>query len=168
MHKKIAIVVVDNDWAIGKNNGLLYQLKEDMRYFRENTSGNIVIYGYNTLLSFPGEKPLPKRTNIVVYPDDLDRDDVTVAHTLDEIDVILESIRDDRPAFICGGASIYAQMIDRCDETYITKVDASTPDATVFFPNIDEKPEWSLYEQSDPVKTENGYVIRFCKYRKKN
>ena len=59
-----AIVAVDRNWGIGKNNGLLFRLPADMKYFREKTMGKVVVMGSNTLLSFPGGNPLKNRTNI--------------------------------------------------------------------------------------------------------
>ena len=64
-----AIVAVDEKWGIGKNNGLLFSLPEDMKFFRQTTSGKTVVMGYNTLLSFPGGKPLKNRVNVVLCPD---------------------------------------------------------------------------------------------------
>jgi Dihydrofolate reductase len=61
-----AIVVCDNKWGIGKNNDLLFSLPLDMKHFKELTLGKVVVMGKNTLLSFPNEKPLKNRTNIVV------------------------------------------------------------------------------------------------------
>ena len=63
-----AIVAADEKWGIGKKNDLLFRLPEDMKFFRETTLGSTVCMGYNTLLSFPGGKPLPKRKNIVICP----------------------------------------------------------------------------------------------------
>ena len=61
-----AIVVADQNWAIGQNNGLLFSLPGDMKHFRTLTSGGTVIMGRRTLDSFPGGSPLPKRRNIVI------------------------------------------------------------------------------------------------------
>lgn len=63
-----AIVVVDKNWGIGKKNDLLFRLPADMKHFRETTEGKTVVMGSNTLLSFPGGKPLKNRTNIVLWP----------------------------------------------------------------------------------------------------
>ncbi len=63
------IVAVDRNWGIGKKNGLLFNIKADMKYFRENTKNKIVLMGENTLLSFPGSKPLKNRVNVVLCPD---------------------------------------------------------------------------------------------------
>ena len=63
-----AIVVVDENWGIGRSNDLLFSLPADMKHFRETTREKVVVMGSNTLLSFPGSKPLPKRVNIVLWP----------------------------------------------------------------------------------------------------
>ena len=76
------IVAVDEKWGIGKNNDLLFHLPEDMRYFREKTTGKIVVMGSNTLKSFPGGKPLKNRTNVVLWPDGDTRDDCIVVKSL--------------------------------------------------------------------------------------
>ena len=60
-----AIVAVDNNWAIGKDNQLLAHLPGDLQYFKEKTLGKTIVMGRQTLESFPGGKPLPKRKNIV-------------------------------------------------------------------------------------------------------
>ena len=65
----ITILNCDKEYGIGKRNGLLFTLKEDMKFFRETTSGHVVAMGENTLLSFPGSKPLKNRNNIVLSQD---------------------------------------------------------------------------------------------------
>ena len=62
------IVAVDTKWGIGKRNDLLFHLKKDMQHFVEYTRNKVVVMGSNTLLSFPGSKPLKNRTNIVLWP----------------------------------------------------------------------------------------------------
>ena len=78
------IVAVDEKWGIGRKNGLLFSLKADMNYFREQTLNKVVVMGYNTLLSFSGSKPLKNRINIVLAPEGINRDDCIVCHTLEE------------------------------------------------------------------------------------
>ena len=60
------IVAVDQNWGIGKDNKLLVSIPADMKYFRETTTGNVVVMGRKTLESFPNGLPLKKRTNIVL------------------------------------------------------------------------------------------------------
>lgn len=67
----IGIACVDNNWGIAKDGKLLFHNKEDMKFFKQQTETNAVIYGNNTLKSFPGMKPLKNRLN-VVYTRDFD------------------------------------------------------------------------------------------------
>ena len=159
-----SIVAVDNYWGIGKNNDLLFSLPEDMKFFREKTAGKTVCMGYNTLLSFPGSKPLKNRTNIVLAPDGVERDDCIVVHTLEELSKELSKYNSD-DVFVIGGAMFYKTMVPYCDECYITKVDANG-EATVFYPNLDEMGFVVTYE-SEPIET-NGYTIRFTTYKNPN
>ena len=80
-----AIVVVDKNWGIGKNNDLLFRLPADMKHFRETTSGKVVVMGSNTLLSFPEGKPLKNRRNIVLWPGGEKREDCVIVGSLQEL-----------------------------------------------------------------------------------
>ena len=68
------IFAADTKWGLGKRNGLLFDLKADMRHFVEHTKGKTVVMGSNTLRSFPGGMPLKNRLNIVLNPDGTDED----------------------------------------------------------------------------------------------
>ena len=63
-----AILHCDRNWGIGKRNDLMFHLPKDMKFFRTTTTNKVVVMGSNTLLSFPGGKPLKGRTNIVLWP----------------------------------------------------------------------------------------------------
>ena len=159
-----AIVAVDKKWGIGKNNDLLFSIPEDMKFFREKTSGKTVCMGYNTLLSFPGSKPLKNRVNIVLAPEGVERDDCIIVHTLEELSKELSKYNED-DVFVIGGAMFYKTMVDYCSEVFVTKVDADG-DATVFYPNLDEK-GFEITYVSEPIET-NGYTIRFTTYKNPN
>lgn len=159
-----SIVAVDKRWGIGKNNDLLFSLPEDMKFFREKTAGKTVCMGYNTLLSFPGSKPLKNRTNIVLAPEGVEREDCIVVHTLEELSSELSKYNSD-DVFVIGGAMFYKTMVPYCDECYITKVDADG-EATVFYPNLDEM-GFIVTNVSEPIET-NGYTIRFTTYKNPN
>lgn len=159
-----AIVVVDAKWGIGAKNDLLFNLKEDMRHFRELTDGKTVMMGYNTLLSFPGAKPLRNRTNIVLAPEGVTRDDCTVTHTLAELAEVIGPLDKD-DLFVIGGAMFYHTMLPYCDTVYVTKV-AADGEAQVFFDNLDAMDNWYLAEMGDEIE-DNGQRIRFCTYKNK-
>lgn len=156
------IVAVDEKWGIGKNNDLLFHLPEDMRYFREKTTGKIVVMGSNTLKSFPGGKPLKNRTNVVLWPDGDTRDDCIVVKSLKELFETLSRF-DANDVFIIGGAMFYKTMLPYCDTAYITKVRADGQ-AQVFFENLDTLDNWNLIDESDVV-CDGGYELTFCTYK---
>ena len=160
-----AIVVVDQKWGIGAKNDLLFNLKEDMRHFRELTAGKTVMMGYNTLLSFPGGNPLKNRKNIVLAPEGIAREDCMVVHTLPALaETIADLDTDD--LFVIGGAMFYHTMLPFCDTVYVTKV-AADGHAAVFFDNLDEMNNWYLAEEGAPLE-DNGQTIRFCTYKNRD
>ncbi len=156
-----AIVVADRNWAIGRNNGLLFSLPGDMKHFRTLTSGGTVIMGRRTLDSFPGGRPLPKRRNIVITRDpDFCREGCEIVHRPEEA---LALAGDGDDVWLIGGGSIYAALLDRCRRACVTRVDTAAPEADVFFPNLDALPAWAVEHTGEPI-TENGLTYRFVDY----
>ena len=164
-----SIVAVDSEWGIGKNNGLLFDIKADMRHFVENTRGKTVVMGSNTLLSLPGGMPLKNRVNIVLNPEGSDNDAAAKGYILvRSLDELLKKVAE-YPAdevFVIGGAMMYRTLLPYCSEAIVTKVRA-VGGAQVFYENLDAKPEWELVEESAPVD-DSGYTMTFCTYRNKN
>ena len=79
------IVAVDKNWAIGFENKLLNSIPEDMKFFRETTTGKVVVMGRKTLESFPNKRPLKNRTNIVITRQkDYQVDGAVVLHSVEE------------------------------------------------------------------------------------
>lgn len=157
-----AIVAVDKKWGIGKKNGLLFDIPEDMSFFRKTTLGKVVVMGSNTLKSFPNGKPLKNRINIVLFPGGENRDDCIVVQSLEELSVELKKYNPD-DVYIIGGAMFYKTMLPYCSEVLVTKVDADG-DAEVFYENLEKKPEWTCVESTGIIQTEK-YQIRFTIYR---
>ncbi len=158
-----AIVCVDLKWGIGKKNDLLFSLKKDMAFFREKTMGKTVVMGGNTLLSFPGSKPLKNRTNIVIS-DVFTRDDCICVATFDDLKAELKKYDTD-DLYVIGGAMMYKTMLPYCDTVYVTKVDADGG-AEVFYPNLDQMDNWYIESASQPEE-DNGYQISFVTYHNK-
>ena len=79
-----AIVCVDKNWAIGRENRLLFRISADLKHFRALTTGKTVVMGKNTLLSLPGGRPLPNRRNLVVSTTMAPREGVEVARSIEE------------------------------------------------------------------------------------
>ena len=158
-----AIVVVDQNWAIGCNGDLLFSLPTDMKRFRSLTIGGTVILGRKTLASFPGGRPLPKRRNIVITRNvDFDREGCEIAGSL-QAALELAADTEDGKLWVIGGGSVYAALLSRCKRVYLTKVDAVAEGADTFFPNLDKLPGWKVEATSEPVE-ENGVTYRFVVY----
>ena len=161
------IVAVDNNYAIGKNNDLLYDIPRDMKYFRETTLNKIVVMGLNTLLSFPNQKPLKNRTNIVLSGSDKNFkcDNAIVVYTLDELfDTLSKYNTDD--IFVVGGASVYNLLMPYCKYAYITKINAERP-ADVYINNIEKIDNWNLIKDSEKY-IENDLEFSFQIYENKD
>lgn len=154
------IVVVDSMWGIGKNNGLLFRLKKDMKFFREQTSGKTVVMGAKTFESFP-RGALPNRINVVLDDKNMPRENAVTVPSVEELKRELKKYDTDS-VYVIGGASVYSMMLEFCDRAYITKVEADGG-AEVFFPDLDAKENWTLETKSAPLEDE-GYVITFCEY----
>lgn len=157
-----AILHADKEWGIGKKNSLMFSIPADMKFFRETTTGNVVVMGSNTLKSFPGGKPLKNRVNIVLYPDGEDRDDCKIVRSLDELFNEIKKYDADK-VFVIGGAMMYKTLLPYCTEVMVTRVDA-VGGADTFFENLDKNPDFELASLSEPVQT-NGYTIRFATYK---
>ncbi len=155
-----AIVAVDKKWGIGKQNGLLFDIPEDMKFFRQKTAGKTVCMGYNTLLSFPNSKPLKNRVNIVLAPQNVERDDCIIVHTLEELSKELSKYQD---VFVIGGAMFYKTMLPYCEEVFVTKVNADGG-ATVFYPNLDENENFEMIYEGETLIS-NDLEIKFTTYK---
>ena len=158
-----AIVVVDQNWAIGRQGGLLFSLPTDMKRFRSLTLGGAVILGRRTLDSFPGGNPLPKRRNIVItHHTDLERPGAEIVSSLDAALAAVSDLPQDQ-IWVIGGGSVYAALLSKCQRAYVTRVEAAAEGADSFFPNLDKLPGWTVESVSEPV-TENGLTYRFYDY----
>ncbi len=160
------IAAVDQNWAIGKNNALLVSIPADLKFFREMTTGKVVVMGRKTLESFPGGLPLKNRTNIVLTKNHGYRVKGAVCvHSQAELDQLLEQY-DKEEIYVIGGERMYRMLLDKCDTAYITKIHFSY-DADAYFPNLDEHPDWEMAEESDE-QTYFDLEYYFLKYRKKS
>jgi dihydrofolate reductase len=154
------IVAIAENYAIGKNNDLLWHIPEDMKMFKRITSGHKIIMGKKTYLSLPF-RPLKNRENIVITDrreDDFER--CTVVYSVAEA---LEKATGNDESFIIGGASIYQQFLPFTDRMYITWVHKKF-EGDVFFPSIDLN-EWKITSQEDfPVDEQLGFSYSYTIY----
>lgn len=158
------IVAADRNWAIGKNNKLMWSIPADMKFFRETTQGNVVIMGRKTLESFPQGQPLKNRVNIVITrnPSYKVKDAVAV-HSVEE--AIEESRKYDGDVFVIGGESIYRAMLPYCDTALVTRIDYAY-EADTWFPNLDEDEEWELTDEGEE-QTCFDLEYAFTRYERK-
>lgn len=136
---KIAIIVaMDEKRGIGKNNSLLWHLPEDMKFFKNTTSDNIVVMGRKNYESIPEKyRPLPNRENVILTRNkDFKAEGCLVFHSFEDI-LDYYADEEEKTMFIIGGGEIYKLALDKdiVDEMYITKVE-KTYAADTFFPEI--------------------------------
>lgn len=153
-----AILSADRNWGIGYNNRLLVSIPSDMKFFRQTTTGKVVVMGRKTLESFPNGMPLKNRTNIVLTGNqNYHVKDAVVVHSEDEL---MEELKkyDPDDIYVIGGESIYRMMLPYCDTVYVTKIDRAFQ-ADTFFPNLDETDEWVMTEESEE---QTCFDLEFC------
>ena len=159
------IVAVDENWAIGNKNELLVRIPADHKFFREETTGKVVVLGRKTLETFPQGMPLKNRTNIIMSTNQNYKvKDAIVVHSVDEL---LEELKkyNDEDVYIIGGDSIYKQMLPYCNVAHVTKIDHAY-EADAYFPNLDKMPEWEITADSDE-QVYFDLTYHFLKYEKK-
>lgn len=130
------IVAISDNFAIGKDNQLLWHFPEDLKYFKTQTSGKIMIMGRKTFDSLG--KPLPKRFHIVISrkPHVSDWPTVHYVTSFDEALKVAQTKTGEYPeeVMIVGGAEIYKQTLTKCDKLYITRIPGSYEGDT-FYPS---------------------------------
>lgn len=138
------IVAADRNNVIGKDNALIWHLPNDLRYFKEKTTGHAIIMGRRTFESVG--KPLPNRRNIIITRNpDFKADGCVVVTSLNEA---LQLVRPDDENFIVGGEDIYRQALPLADRVYLTRIDHAF-EGDRHFPELG--PEWKLIEESQGI-----------------
>lgn len=156
------IVAVDEEWGIGKEGGLLARLPGDMRYFRETTRGKVVVMGRKTLESFPGQKPLKNRVNLVLTKNrEYAPEGVRVCHDVEETLKALEQYPQE-DIFIIGGGMIYREFFPFCRKAYVTFIH-SVFGADTGFVNLDLDRDWEE-EGVGELQEDGGLCYEFRTY----
>ena len=158
------IVAVDKNWAIGKDQKLLVSIPQDMKFFRETTTGKVVVMGRKTLETFPGGQPLKKRTNIVLTRDkNYQMKDAIIVHGIDEL---LEELKnyEEEEIYVIGGESIYRALLPYCKVAHVTKIDHAY-EADTYFPNLDEMDDWEVTGVSEE-QTYFNLEYEFVRYER--
>lgn len=159
------IVNVDSNWAIGYRGKLLVSIPEDMKFFRSETTGKVVVLGRKTLDTFPGGQPLKNRTNIILTRNpNYQVKGAIICHSVEEV---LEELKkyNSEDVYIIGGDSIYKEFLPYCEVAHVTRTD-HVYDADAWFPNLEEDPAWVLTGESEE-KTYFDLEFRFCRYERR-
>ena len=160
-----AILSADRNWGIGNGNKLLVSIPSDMKFFRQTTTGKVVVMGRKTLESFPNGQPLKNRTNIVLTENpDYRVKDAVIVHSKEELLKTLEQY-DTEDIYIIGGESIYRMMLPYCDTVLVTKIDRAFQ-ADTFFPDLDKMEEWEMTEEGEE-QTCFDLEFTFTKYERR-
>lgn len=149
------IVCIDKSNGIGYNNNIPWDLKPDMKYFKELTTNSTIIMGRNTWESLP-KKPLPNRQNLVISSVLKDS-----CKSLDE--ALKQSICS--KIFVIGGQKLYEEALQhsKCRYVYLTRIDKVFK-CDRFFELTDQ---YTLVSQSE-MHEYNSLNYTFNKYKKKN
>lgn len=159
------IVAVDENWAIGNKNKLLVSIPSDMKFFRETTTGKVVLMGRKTLESFPGGQPLKNRVNIVLTRDENYKvKGAVVVHSVEEA---LEELKkyNTEDVYCIGGESVYRAFLPYCDIAHVTYIENSY-EADTYFPNLDEDEDWYIAADADE-QTYFDLTYTFRMYKRK-
>lgn len=142
------IVAVDNNWAIGNKGKLLVRIPEDQKFFRETTTGKVVVLGRKTLAEFPNGLPLKNRINIILSKDT--KYSVKDAIVVNSKNELLEELKkyNSEDIYVIGGGSIYEMMLPYCELAHVTKIDYNYESDT-FFSNLDNLENWKLIADSE-------------------
>lgn len=158
------LVAMDRNRLIGKDNDLPWKLPNDLKFFKEVSTGHTIIMGRRTYESM--NAPLPNRENVVVTnKENLDAEGCKVIHSLEPV---FEWDKDnpDEEYIVIGGSVIFEQVLDRADRMYITWIDESFEGDT-YFPEFDES-KWKLTKKEKGKKDDkNPYDYYFCQYDRK-
>lgn len=158
------IVAVDKNWGIGKNNKLLVSIPSDMKFFRSETNGKVVVMGRKTLESFPNGMPLKNRTNIVLTRDqNYQVKDTIVVHDIPELLEELKKYPDDQ-IYVIGGGKVYEELLPYCNVAHVTKIDFAF-EVDTYFPDLDKMEEWQITATSDE-QTYFDLEYSFVKYER--
>lgn len=161
------IAAVDKNWAIGFKGKLLASIRADQMNFKKLTLGNAVVLGRKTMDTFPNQRPLPQRRNIILSRNPNYRvKDAEVVHSKEELlDLIKRENIDTDSVFIIGGESLYREFLPLCDTAIITKINYAY-EADAYFPNLDEDEEWECIAEGEE-QTCFDMEFYFTEYRRK-
>lgn len=157
------IVAIDQNNAIGKDNQMLVHLPDDLKYFKQVTSGHSVIMGRKTFESLP-KGALPNRRNIVITRNtELQYAGCEMVYS---VEGALEATEGEEEVFVMGGGVIYKETIQKADKLYITHIHHAFGDAEVYFPEIDLNIWQEVWREDHQADEKHKYAFSFVQYEK--
>ncbi len=164
-----AIVATDLNGAIGLNGQLIHPISEDLKHFKEITSGHTVVLGRKTLDTFPGKRPLKNRRNLILTHNAAFS--VEGAEIFHDLDTVAQACQNDGEVFIIGGASVYQQFEPLLDRIYLTRIQTVFENADTFF-KVDgvttqtASASWKQTDASEVFTDPTGLQYRFLVFDK--
>lgn len=158
------ILAVDKNFAIGKDNKLLFHISKDLKHFKKTTLNSIVIMGRKTYESMGGA--LPKRDSIILSRNKNYKAENALVFTKKEEVLNYVKENQNKEAFVIGGEEIVDVFLDECDEAIITKVMEEVDNADTFLHDFDNDPDFEISEESE-IHQENEKKFIYIKYRRK-
>ena len=159
------IAAVGKNLELGKRGDLIWHLPNDLKFFKEQTTGCIVVMGRNTFNSLP--RKLPNRIHYILTDSLVFNKDATDAIIYFDLEDLLKEVKrlaETTDVYIIGGASIYSQFVEHADELVLTEIDAEDAEADVYFPTFDK----SKYEKTILAHNEDdGIKYAHVKYVRK-
>lgn len=127
------VACVDKNFGLGYKNNLHFKISADMKNFRALTLNNTIIYGRKTLQTFPNQKILDSRRNIIFSRT---QKNIDGAEIVDSVEKLFEILQADEKNFVIGGGEIFHELLPYAEEIFLTVVDTEKI-SDVFFPKID-------------------------------
>lgn len=152
------IACTSKDLGLGYQGNLLWNIKEDMAFFRQTTTNHPVVMGSKTYRSIG--RPLPKRQNIVLSHQEDFPQGVLVLHDVAKLDQLLAGTPG--PKYIIGGASLYTYYLEQAEKLYLTEVEATKP-ADTFFPSFDKSKYLRKVLKSGQQDNINYEIVEYAK-----
>lgn len=155
------IAAVAQNLAIGHENKLIYWLPNDLKRFKQLTTGHTIIMGRKTFDSLP-KGALPNRRNVVISRTVTELPGCDV---YDSLQSALAHCAADEDIYVIGGASVYEQALPLANRLCLTEVDDTPDEADVFFPQFGAEwhEVWSEVHDKDERHAQN---YRFVDYER--
>ena len=152
------IAAVARNRAIGFKNKLIYWLPNDLKRFKQLTTGHTIVMGRRTFESLP-KGALPNRRNCVLT---CSVSELPGCECFSSWDDFIKTCRPDESIYIIGGASLYSGLIDKADRLCLTEIDDTPKEADTFFPDYSD---WIEERREDhPIDDRHAFAYSFVDY----